>query len=110
MIDITYKNVIELLETRRKQTIADLKNNRTESLMSFRKELDQAIKWLTIAESFSLDPNSRIIIFPDPETQTPSSEYRIVEDHESDNKQYWTELKINTKEIRPSPGDLLILK
>jgi len=57
-----------------------------------------------------INPDLKIIMIPEQATKTPSSEFRLIEDHESDDKKYWTEVKLNDIELRPSPGDFLIMK
>ena len=61
-------------------------------------------------EQFQIDPKSELYELPEQKTPTPSSEFRIIEDHESDDEQYWKELDFNGKQLRPVPGDLILLK
>jgi len=74
-----------------------------------KKSLDSAIKWLKKGEEFNIDPNKQIISLPQTQTKTPSSEFRIIEDNESDKIEHWEEVKINDKIIRPLPGSWMIL-
>jgi hypothetical protein len=49
-----------------------------------------------------------VAVLPDKRTRTHLSEFRIVEDHETDRRQYWIELCDDHGPLRPLPGDLLI--
>jgi len=103
-----YQEPIEILKNRIQELIIKLKDNQNEILLSEKKNLDFAIKWLEKGEKYNINPNNKIIKLPDTETKTPSSEYRIIEDHESDNCENWNELKIDQNFIRPIPGSWLI--
>ncbi|AXT54658.1 hypothetical protein D1815_02400 [Aquimarina sp. AD1] len=104
-----YKIPISILKKRVAEIITELKIERTERLLSEKQILDNAIKWLGKVEKLNIDPNKQIVKLPETLTRTPSSEYRIVEDHESEEKQNWKEIKIDEKKIRPLPGSWLIL-
>ncbi|MEM6802361.1 MAG: hypothetical protein AAF696_13210, partial [Bacteroidota bacterium] len=82
---------------------------RTEVLIDKKTEFDRALLWLKKGEEFQINPNSSFFVLPDQRTTTPSSEFRIIEDHESDKQEYWTEIEYKGKNIRPSPADILIM-
>ena len=85
-----------------------LAQNQTQELLAKIHNYRGAIRWLELGQELNIDPKSKTSLLPWTETQSPSSEFRIIEDHESDDPNHWTEIKIKGKEFRPSPGDLII--
>lgn len=72
------------------------------------RQANDAIACLKFCERHGIHPGAKAIRLPDPSTLSPSSEYRIVEDHETEDRLYWSELAIDDDPVRPSPGSLLI--
>ena len=106
---VNYDEVIELLDLELVKIVEQLKVKRSKALIAKKKQIDNAIKWLKKGMEHQISPDAKSIVLPEKRTQTPSSEYRLIEDHETDDKQYWTEVKINDSELRPLPGDLLLM-
>ena len=102
-----FHDVLSDLESLRSQAIADLKQG-DDSRLQWKLQLDDAIQCLKFCRAHEITASAKVIQLPETRTRTPSSEYRILEDHETDDRECWTELKIGTMEIRPSPGVLLI--
>ncbi|MDH7447605.1 hypothetical protein [Aquimarina sp. 2201CG14-23] len=109
-MEINYNNIIKLLNAESKKTIEELRINRTQELVARKKEVDNAITWLKKGMDHQIHPDMNIIMIPEKMTKTPSSEYRLIEDHESDERKYWTEVKLDDQELRPMPGDFLMIK
>ena len=70
--------------------------------------LDRAIACLELCERYRIDPSGPVIVLPAQGTQTPSSEFRVIEDHESDDPSHWEELKARGHSLRPLPGDVIL--
>lgn len=70
-------------------------------------DLERAIACLELCELHRVDPRGKVVLLPDPETSTPSSEFRVIEDHESDEPQHWVEILVDGEPVRPSPGDAI---
>ncbi|NGF75644.1 hypothetical protein G5B10_07110 [Fluviicola sp. SGL-29] len=109
-MEINYEPIIELLKLESHRVIEQLRFNNTSELISDKRNIDNAIKWLKKGMQHQINHDLKIIMIPEQATKTPSSEFRLIEDHESDDKKYWTEVKLNDIELRPSPGDFLIMK
>ncbi|WP_061250164.1 hypothetical protein [Leptospira alstonii] len=107
--EINYQFAISILRLKIDEIVDELRNKQDQESLLLKKELDKAIIWLIKGEEHNIDPNKEILILPEVRTQTPSSEFRIIEDHESDKALNWTEIEIGNKKIRPSPGSWLIL-
>lgn len=107
---ITYLNIINHIEKEIELIISKLKEDKSDELLIRKNEYDNALKWLKKGEKYQINPKSKFIVLPEQSTKTPSSEFRIIEDHESDEKKNWQEIRIQESEIRPSPDDILIMR
>ncbi|MEM6845239.1 MAG: hypothetical protein AAF632_23705 [Bacteroidota bacterium] len=105
---LDYSFVIRELTKLREIVIEDLRTSKSQELTHRKSEIDLAIKWLIRGQEFDVHPKSKIIELPYKKVQTPSSEYRIVEDCESDNPDLWMEVQVDGESIRPLPGSLII--
>lgn len=63
---------------------------------------------LAMCERLGLDGTERAYVLPTPETATPTSEFRIVEDHETDERRFWTEVLLEGARVRPGAGWVLL--
>ncbi|MEM9672566.1 MAG: hypothetical protein AAF992_08220 [Bacteroidota bacterium] len=105
---IEYSFVVSELVKLRDVVIANLKINQSQELLSRKTEIDRAIRWLEKGQEFNIHPKSKITVLPDTRVQTPSSEYRVIEDCESDDPNYWIEVKVKGESIKPLPGSLIV--
>ncbi|MFD2562880.1 hypothetical protein [Aquimarina rubra] len=109
-MEINYNHVIKLLNSETNKIVEELRIDSTKELVDRKKNINNAIKWLKKGMDNQINPDLNIIMIPEKITKTPSSEYRLIEDHESDERKYWTEVKLNNEELRPLTGDFLIMK
>lgn len=107
---INYENIIEILKLESDKVIEKLRVNNNSESINDKRNIDNAIKWLKKGMENQINPDFNVIVIPEKVTKTASSEFRLIEDHESDDKKNWTEVKINDSELRPLPGDFLIMK
>ena len=71
-------------------------------------KLDDAIKCLELCQTYNINSTARVVELLD--AQAGYFEYRIMIDHESDDRKYWEELKDNQDNtITTVVGDLLVL-
>ena len=102
------KIVIEYLEKRNIEIRNELKSgNKNEKLLSELKENNNAINWLKAIERLKLKNVQNYEIIELPNMETGWSNYRIMNDCETDNRKHWIELKINNFPI--CMGDILII-
>jgi hypothetical protein len=71
-------------------------------------EIDRAIGLLRLCARYGIQPNAEVVVLPAQGTQTPSSEYRVMEDHETDDRSRWTEVKVRGVPVRAHEGHLLV--
>lgn len=72
---------------------------------------EHSIKLLKKCDEHGIAADSIFTKLPQKITDSGSSEYRVVEDSETDNSQYWQEVKIEGKTsncVRLNEGDVLI--
>ena len=76
--------------------------------LTLKLQFDAAIAALEFCQRHQISPEAPVTVLPDLKTQTPSSTFRVAEDHESDDKANWVELEINNWHLELYPGDIII--
>ncbi len=109
-MEIDYNSCIKILELQLQKAIGTLKAEHSEEHVNAKLNIDRAIKWLKKGMKHQINPDFEIVKLPKMLTRTPSSEYRLIEDHETDDQKFWTEVKPNNQELRPLEGDFLIMQ
>jgi len=71
-------------------------------------QIDLAIQNIQLCEKYGILPKSIIKQLPAQLCKSQSSDYRILEDLESENREQWIEVSINSEPIRLNDGDLVI--
>jgi len=109
------KTVKQLIEDELQKIIHQLKEvsllqEEKQALLSYKKELEQLLFLKKLSDTYYLEPATieRIIVLPPP--RTDFSNFRLVDDAETEEKQWWEELKIENKPIWLCEGDILIKK
>ncbi len=94
--------------TRFDQALAVLDHAARTAPPSSRRELAEARRCLEMCARLGFDGRERAYVLPAPETRTPSSEFRIMEDQETDDRRHWTEVTIDGSPVRPGAGWVLV--
>ena len=109
------KTAEKLIKTVLAETTQQLKNTslseeEKQALVSYKKELEQLLFLKKLSDTYHLEPVAieRIIVLPSP--RTDFSNFRLVDDAETEEKQWWEELKIENEPIWLCEGDILIKK
>ncbi|MDR2326167.1 MAG: hypothetical protein LBE51_12300 [Acidovorax sp.] len=102
-----FAEALHALAQLRAQLVEELKQGQRDRL-AHKLQLDDAIACLQWCEAHSITASAKVTQLPETRTRTPSSEYRIVEDHETEDRSIWTELQQGSQPLRPSPGMLLV--
>lgn len=109
MSDQDFSTVLARLRSWRSEVVQELGNpEKQQEGVRLKHQLDRAIGCLELCRGFDVRPDSKVVVIPAPETLTPSSEFRLIEDHETDNREQWTEVRADGAFIRPLPGSLII--
>ena len=109
------KTAEKLIKTVLAETTQQLKNTslseeEKQALVSYKKELEQLLFLKKLSDTYHLEPVAieRIIVLPSP--RTDFSNFRLVDDAETEEKQWWEELRIENEPIWLCEGDILIKK
>jgi hypothetical protein len=101
------KTAIDYLEQRKDEIKSELKNgNKNENLLVELKEINTSINWLKKIHEFKLKNVEKYEIVELPDMNTGWSFYRIMNDCETDDRNYWIELPIP---VEMCMGDILII-
>lgn len=106
----TLDRVMRHLEQERDAAVERLCTHREASALEWKLELDLALSCLAMFEKLGIDPTFEAFVLPEKRTTTPSSEYRLVEDHETDDPRYWKEVDLDGHALRPHPGAILLVR
>ncbi|ARN21750.1 hypothetical protein [Piscinibacter gummiphilus] len=75
-------------------------------LVGMMNELDLACQQLQLCEKWGIVPRSIIRVMPP--TRCEDSEYRVMDDCESDNRSDWAEVDVDGRGVRFGRGTLII--
>ena len=107
--ELEFEEVIVKLRAWREEIMVELRSPEThDKAIQLKRQLDAAINCLEFCQRHQIRPNSEVVVLPDTQTQTPSSNYRVLEDHETDDREHWVELEINGEQLQLYPGDIII--
>lgn len=102
--------VIEKLKSWKIEIMHQLQKEKTNDLITNINEIDKSIYFLELLSKFNISPNEINTFIELPVSKTGYSEYRIMNDCESENRNFWLELMHNGKPIRCFGKDLIMLK
>ncbi len=107
--DLGFEEVTAKLRLWREEIVDELRSPEThDEAIQVKRQLDAAIDCLEFCQQNQIHSNSKVLVLPATQTQSPSSNYRVLEDHETDRQEYWVELKINNEPLHLYPGDIII--
>lgn len=86
------------------------KNIDKESNLNLKKELSETLYLLNIFDEYQISKKTIDTIIELPSSNTGYSDYRIINDCESDDLDHWLEVSINEEKIRLAEGDIVIRK
>ena len=109
------KTAKQLIEDELQKTIHQLKEvsllqEEKQALVCYKKELEQLLFLKKLSDTYHLEPVAikRIIVLPPPGIDFAS--FRIVDDAETEEKQWWEELRIENEPLWLCERDILIKK
>ena len=109
------KTAKQLIENELHKTIYQLKEvsllqEEKQALVSYKKELEQLLFLKKLSDTYQLEPKEIEHIVVLPPSGTDFANFRIVDDAETEEKQWWEELKIENEPLWLCEGDILIKK
>jgi|GEM_PF-1184775 hypothetical protein len=103
------RNLIKKELQKIEEQLSNSTGNNLSSNISNKDDLKKCLYLIDLAELYNLDAKSIKEIISLPDMKTGYSEYRLIDDCESDEKENWIEVfSDHTK--RFLPGDLIIVK
>jgi hypothetical protein len=106
-----YSYPIRLLNDAAEAAVQALRKNPSDGdALKKKRELDEARRILEWARTFALSGHEPSVVVPVGRTPTPSSEFRVVEDNETDDRTLWSELLVGGERLRLYPGDIIVRK
>ncbi|KPH14710.1 hypothetical protein [Chryseobacterium sp. ERMR1:04] len=84
-----------------------INENKNESI-KLKNELLEVLFLINMSEKYHISKNEIKNIFKIPKENTGHSEYRIINDCESDNPLNWREVMINNENMRLQENDIII--
>jgi hypothetical protein len=112
--EVKFTQVLEKLNKWRHELVDQMRSPSTnqytrEEVLKLKIQLDQAIGSLQLCERYQILLNSKVIEIPLPR-QGHLSEYHLMDDCGSTERDYWIEVEVKGKPVEPSPGSLIIDK
>jgi hypothetical protein len=81
-----------------------------EAKVALKKEIEEAIRCLDFCERAGIESSARVHVLPLLEGRGGFSEYRVMDDAETEDRSSWVEPEIDGDKRRLGPGDLLVEK
>lgn len=110
-MEFVYKLLEKESETLLEKITACVDIEEKAELIGNKNLLEHSIRLLKKCDEFDICAGSVFTKLPQKMCNSPSSEYRIVEDGETEDKKYWEEVQVNGKQfncVRLSEGDVVI--
>ena len=112
---VIMKTAKQLIEDELEKTIHQLKevslsDEDKQALINYKKELEQLLFLKKLSDTYHLEPKDieKVIVLPAP--SMAFADFRIVDDVETDEREYWKELEIESVNLSLNEGDIVIRK
>ena len=112
---VIMKTAKQLIEEELHETIHQLKevslsDKEKQALVCYKKELEQLLFLKKLLDTYHLEPKDieKVIVLPAP--SMTFADFRIVDDVETDEREYWKELKVEGEILSLNEGDIVIKK
>ena len=112
---VIMKTAKQLIEEELQKVVHQLKEvsllqEEKQALITYKKELEQLLFLKKLSDTYHLEPKDieKVIVLPQP--SMAFADFRIVDDVETDEREYWKELEIEGKKLSLNEGDILIKK
>ena len=112
---VIMKTAKQLIEDELEKTIHQLKeislsDEDKQALINYKKELEQLLFLKKLSDTYHLEPKDieKVIVLPAP--SMAFADFRIVDDVETDEREYWKELQMESENLSLNEGDIVIKK
>ena len=112
---VIMKTAKQLIEEELQKVVHQLKEvsllqEEKQALITYKKELEQLLFLKKLSDTYHLEPKDieKVIVLPAP--SMAFADFRIVDDVETDEREYWKELQVEGENLSLNEGDILIKK
>ena len=112
---VIMKTAKQLIEEELQKVVHQLKEvsllqEEKQVLITYKKELEQLLFLKKLSDTYHLEPKDieKVIVLPAP--SMAFADFRIVDDVETDEREYWKELQVEGENLSLNEGDILIKK
>ena len=105
----------QLIENELQKTVQQIKEyflseKEKQELVDYKKELEQLLFLKKLSDTYHLEPKDieKVIVLPAP--SMAFADFRIVDDVETDEREYWKELQMESENLSLNEGDIVIKK
>ena len=112
---VIMKTAKQLIEEELQKVVHQLKEvsllqEEKQALITYKKELEQLLFLKKLSDTYHLEPKDieKVIVLPAP--SMAFADFRIVDDVETDEREYWKELQMEGENLSLNEGDILIKK
>ena len=109
------KTAKQLIEEELQKMVHQLKeislsDEEKQALINYKKELEQLVFLKKLSDTYHLEPKDieKVIVLPAPSMAFAG--FRIVDDVETDEREYWKELQMESENLSLNEGDIVIKK
>ena len=109
------KTAKQLIEEELQKMVHQLKeislsDEEKQALINYKKELEQLLFLKKLSDTYHLEPKDieKVIVLPAP--SMAFADFRIVDDVETDEREYWKELQMESANLSLNEGDIVIKK
>lgn len=92
------------------QILGELRDGADAERVALKGELEEASRCLELCDRVGIDGAAQVHVLPFLEGRGGYSEYRILVDAETEDREHWLEPSINGEPVRLHPGDLVVEK
>ena len=103
-----FTQILQRLHQWRDEVELDLHTPDDAAAVQLKLQLEEAIGCLQLCMRYAISSRSRVTQIPLPRTMSAASEFRLVEDHETDNRESWEEVRVDGETIRPLPKSIIV--
>ena len=112
---VIMKTAKQLIEEELQKVVHQLKEvsllqEEKQALITYKKELEQLLFLKKLSDTYHLEPKDieKVIVLPAP--SMAFADFRIVDDVETDEREYWKELQVEGENLSLNEGEFLIKK
>jgi hypothetical protein len=106
---IEFEAVICKLKLWHEEALTHIRSPEThDEALALKRQIEAAIGCLQLCEEYQIRPEAQVTILPGAPFFPPWTEFRILDDRETERREEWAELEIENESFPLYPGDIVI--